>query len=75
MKEALYLRYGSEAPSKVDRPPPLLTERTVAALMKLTENRVHGLLLRYFRPIVLPNRLSLQPPKYKAPHLPGQQVR
>ena len=43
MKEALYLRYGSEAPSKVNKPSPLLTEKTVAKLMKLSFNRVHGL--------------------------------
>ena len=59
MKEALYLRYGSEAPSKVNKPSPLLTEKTVAKLMKLSFNRVHGLVSRYFRPVDLVNRQSI----------------
>ena len=74
VKEALYLRYGSEAPCKVDRPPALLTEKTVARLMKLSVTRVHGLLVRYFRPLTVPKRFSVQPPKLNAAPMPGQRV-
>ena len=71
MKEALYLRYGSEAPDKEDKPPALMTVATVAKLMKLTPNKVNSLLVHYFRPLDLRKRLSLQPPKLNAARLPG----
>ena len=71
MKEALYLRYGSEAPSKADKPSPLLTAKTVANLMKIPINRVHGLISRYFRPSDLLKRQSIQPPKLNAVPMPG----
>ena len=71
MKEALYLRYGSEAPNKADKPSPLLTAKTVANLMKISINRVHGLISRYFKPNDLLKRQSIQPPKLNAVPMPG----
>ena len=71
MKEALYLRYGSEAPDKEGKPPALMTVVTVAQLMKLTPSKVNALLVYYFRPLDLRKRLSLQPTKLNAAHLPG----
>ena len=49
LKEALYLRYGEEEPSKDKKLPALLSIPTVAKLMKITPSKANSLFAHYFR--------------------------
>ena len=64
-KEIMYLRYGTEEPSKENPPVPLLTIAFVARLTKLPLSRVTYLNSLYFKEH-MPARKSLFVPKYRA---------
>ncbi len=63
MREAVYLRYGTEVPVAMKTPPPLLTMQTVADLMKLRLSQVASLMKLYFKSQPVNTRKSISPPK------------
>jgi hypothetical protein len=66
MREALYLRYGTESPCIGRPPPPLLSVKTAARLMKISRSSFDWLMHLYFEAKELTNRESISPPKFKA---------
>ena len=49
-RQALFLAYGSEEPSRKDPPPRLLTYRRVAELMRVRPHFICYLMRLYFEP-------------------------
>jgi len=58
-RKALFLRYGTETPSKKPRPPALLTVGEVAKLMHVDKRFVSYLFHTYFNGDTVDKRLSL----------------
>jgi len=74
-RKALYLRYGDEEPPLANPPPPLLTHKRVAELMRVRTCFVQRLLYTYFHPeAAAAKRLSLQPPKLNSRPSKGAKV-